>query len=119
MKLDRIYKIFLAVFLAVSIGAGFARAEGGIQISPLTFNYDITPGTTQTGTITLRNLESEELNYVMEVELFNKISDEGAPSFQQADSSAGVTTIADWINFPGGKEGKICLLYTSPSPRDS
>lgn len=107
MKLDRIYKIFLAVFLAVSIGAGFAHAEGGIQISPLTFNYDITPGTTQTGTITLRNLESEELNYVMEVELFNKISDEGAPSFQQADSSAGVTTIADWINFPGGKEGKI------------
>lgn len=107
MKISKLFKLIAVAGLLLMPFAGSAYAEGGIQISPLTFNYEIVPGATQTGSISIKNLEQENLNYILEVELFNKLSDDGAASFMQSESKEGVTTIADWVSFPGGREGVI------------
>jgi len=105
--MKKIFALFIGLVLAGFIfSASFARAEGGLQISPVSFNLETTPGATNTGKITIKNLNSETINYSIEVELFSKVSDEGAPSFEKADVKEGVTSLVDWITF-SPKEGKL------------
>lgn len=79
----------------------------GIQISPVTYNFEIKPGDSQIAKVTITNLNDEVLNYVCETENFTYVSDEGAPSFAGADLKEGVTSLADWITFDANKEGVI------------
>lgn len=82
-------------------------AEGGIQISPLTYNFDLKPGETKSASVNITNQNSVDLNYVMEVELFTDVTNEGAPSFA-GKNPEGVTTLADWFVFESGdKDGTI------------
>jgi hypothetical protein len=96
----------------------------GIQISPTTYNYEIKPGESQSGKIILKNLNSNILNYVIEVEGFSKASDEGAPSFA-IDSSAGcISSVSSWFFFkdekgqiPAGQQREI--PFTVSVPKDA
>ena len=102
-------KYFLAIAaLAIFVMPVLARAQTtGMQISPLTYDFSMEPGSSQSGKFNLRNLDSETMNYVLETELFSKISDQGAPSFEGTVRPEGVTTLADWITFSEPKEGTI------------
>lgn len=83
-------------------------ATEGIQISPLTFKYEIKEDLTQEGSVFVKNLNPEPLNYIMEVENFHAVTEEGAPNFDPAaQKSAGVTTLADWVVIPENKEGTL------------
>jgi len=103
------------LLLLVALGflvfpAAFSSAQTnqkGIQISPLTYNFEIQPGGSQTAKITLTNRNDEILNFIMETEDFAAVSEEGAPSFTVTPKKEGVTTLADWIAFPSVKEGAI------------
>ena len=105
--MKKLFTILIGLTLAGFVfSAGIARADGGMQISPVTFNFDVKPGESQTGQITLKNLNAQAISYSIDVELFNKVSDEGAPSFEQTLPQEGVTTLADWITF-SPKDGTI------------
>lgn len=98
LSLKTILVTFAASILLVPF---FARAaQSGIQISPVTYNFEINPNESKEFTITLTNLNSADLNYVIEIEDFSQVSDEGAPSFAGTASSAdaSVTTLKDWIS---------------------
>lgn len=104
-------KKFLSFIIGlVAVGfvfsAGAVKADGGMQISPVTFNFDIKPGESDKGQIILKNLNTTAINYSIDVELFNKVSDEGAPSFAQTVPQEGITTLTDWITF-SPKDGAI------------
>lgn len=110
-NMRKLYRI-----LALSVlGAGlllpqFAKAQqAGVQVSPLTFNFEISPGGSQDLSVNITNLNTTDLNYVMEFENFNSVSEEGAPSFKGLSSDVGITTLKDWITVPdlSNKEGVI------------
>lgn len=82
-------------------------ANTGIQISPVTFNFEIKPGETQDGKILITNRNDETMNYVMELEIFDNSSEDGVPSFTVVKPSEGVVTFVDWVTFPDGDTGSI------------
>ena len=108
-----ISKIVLSLVLVLALLIVFIVAptafsiDSGIQISPLTFNFDITPGESKEGKINIHNYNNEAINYTTEVELFSAVSEEGAPSFKQADKKEGLTSLVDWITILENKEGAI------------
>jgi len=81
--------------------------ESGIQISPVTCNYEISPGGVKDSVITLKNLGKEEIEYTIETENFVNTTEDGAPVFAFGPVKEGVTTLANWFDFPKGKTGKI------------
>jgi len=107
----KIIKIILAQavisLFVFSLASIVLAVDSGIQISPLTFNFDITPGESKEGKINIHNYNKETINYTTEVELFAAVSEEGAPSFKQADKEEAVTTLSDWIAITANKEGTI------------
>lgn len=84
----------------------FAEQQG-IQISPLTYKYEISSGNSEKAKVIIKNLSDTNLNYIMETATFTNVSDEGAPSFNASTELEGVTTLADWINFVDAKEGML------------
>lgn len=114
VKIKMIKQKFLKGFLVSLLAGTFlflpfsaSAQQSGIQISPVTYNFDIKPGETQKAKITLTNLNDEELNFVTEKENFSNVSEEGAPSFAAKDLKEGVTSLADWITFDDQAEGKL------------
>lgn len=103
----RFLKIFLVLLGLLVIAPAIAQTsqKSGIQISPLTYNYDVKPGESVSGKITIKNLNTTPLTYVTEKENFSGVSDDGAPSFSETEY--GVTALADWIEFTSNKEGVI------------
>lgn len=106
--------ILLSLAALLAVGAfllpGLISAQTqtkGIQISPVTYNFEIKPGDSQIANVTVTNLNDDILNYVCEVENFSAVSDDGAPSFAGADLKEGVTSLANWITFDTNKEGVI------------
>lgn len=95
--------MLLAIWPAVSLAA----QPTGILISPLTYKFEIEPGASKSSEVTIKNLNTEPINYVIETENFAQVSDEGAPSFSAPDPATGLTTLADWFTFPEGREGSI------------
>lgn len=94
--------------LLVMIPASKAKAVNtGIQISPVTFNFEIKPGETQTGNILITNRNDETMDYVMELEIFENSSETGVPSFTAVKPTEGVSTFIDWVKFPNGDKGSI------------
>lgn len=83
-----------------------AAEKTGIQISPTTYNYEIKPGETKDGKIILKNLNTTPLNYLVEVESFSQVSDEGAPSFS-VDSTNCDPSVANWFFFGKDEKGTI------------
>lgn len=108
--MKKILLTFVIGFLLVPF-CGIPRAgasEGGIQISPLILNLDITPLETKQQKISITNLNPISLNYVIEVELFSSVTDEGAPSFAGVTKPEGVTTLVDWVSIdPKDQQGEI------------
>lgn len=104
LKIGLVLIGFLLIMPVIALGA----ERSGIQISPLTYNFDISPGQSKEAKIIVKNLNPEPLNYVIETENFNQVSEEGAPSFEGVPQIKGVTTLADWFNIPNNdKEGVI------------
>jgi len=110
--MKNITKYLLAILLALGMvgPVTFAQAatnDQGLQISPLTLRYEIKKGENTAGKVTIKNLSSEEINYAMEAEDFDKVDDQGAPSFLAEKKASGVSTLADWIKFDQDKEGSL------------
>lgn len=82
-------------------------ATKGIQISPLTFNLDVPQNGTNGGKIIITNLNSEPLSYVVEVENFAGVTEEGAVAFAGQEEEEAITSLADWFTFDSPKEGDI------------
>jgi len=97
IRLNAIFVVIAAAVLSLPFFA--SAAQSGIQISPVTFDFEIKPTESKEFTISLTNLNSSDLNYVIETENFNQVSNDGAPSFAGTGSTdASVTTLKDWIS---------------------
>lgn len=96
----------LGLLLIIPVGKTKA-ANTGIQISPVTFNFEIKPGETETGNILITNRNDETMDYVMELEIFENSSETGVPSFTAVKPKEGVSTFIDWVKFPNGDKGSI------------
>lgn len=106
MKITIKYLALTAVFLSSFLWSGLAQAEESIQISPLTYKFEVKPGETKEATLTARNLSDKALNYGLEAENFSDVTDAGAPvSFEKSDGSG--QSLADWITYVSPKEGKL------------
>lgn len=98
---------FVSLFVAGKVLAQSSQVEG-IQISPLTFNFEIQPGQTETGTIYVTNKGSAgDMNYVTETEDFRDTSEDGAPSFEGIKKQEGVSMLSDWIEVTSNAEGTL------------
>lgn len=84
-------------------------ANTGIQISPVTFNFDINPGETKTGTLRITNRNDVAMDYVMELEIFDNSSENGVPSFVAVPPTEGASTFVNWVTFPDGNSGSIAV----------
>jgi hypothetical protein len=119
--------VLVVLFLAISAStyAQESPTKSGIQISPLSYNFEINPGGTLDAKIILKNLNPDDLNYVAEVEGFTQTSDEGAPSFTSDIDPNTVTSIKSWFTF--GVDGKGTILpgmekeiaFTVTVPKDA
>jgi hypothetical protein len=108
MKLKIKILISAAVFSLLTIVPSIVTAApGGIQISPLTFKYEIKPGASETGVVTIKNLNNENLDYTIEAENFTVVSDDGAPSFSGSTDSNSPSSLANWITVSKDKDGTI------------
>lgn len=111
--MQKIIFYILGLGLMVSMALVFAipakAANTGIQISPVTFNFDIKPGESQTGNILITNRNDETMDYTMELEIFDNSSETGVPSFTAVAPQEGVSTFADWVTFPDGKSGSVAV----------
>lgn len=105
-KFAKLGLIVLAFLFLVPFSAKGAERTG-IQISPLTYNFEIKDSDNTTGKIIVTNLNNEPLNYVIEVENFASVSESGAPSFAGVENEASITTLADWFTFDAPKEGTL------------
>jgi|GEM_PF-1686490 len=83
----------------LAFGFGASAQASGMRISPLTYNFEISPGESQIANMVITNRNETPLNYVTEVELFSNVSEEGAPSFTANPPQTGITTLMDWIEF--------------------
>lgn len=101
-----IFSFLLIALLMVPLNIKAAERKG-IQISPLTFDFKVEDSKTQSGTVTITNLNDEVLSYVIEVENFADVNEQGAPSFAGKLVEGGNTTLADWFTFDGPKEGTL------------
>lgn len=100
--------IFTFLILAVGIKADeVITAPNGIQISPLTYSFELKPGQSQRAKVVVTNLNAVEMNYFMESGDFTVISDDGAPVFDTQAKREGLTTLADWISFEGENQGTL------------
>ena len=98
--LSKILMTLSGLVLLVS-GAGLARAATieSVQISPLTYKLEVAAGVSRDATITVKNTTMVAMDYAMEVENFNNVTDDGAPvSFEKSETSG--QTLANWISFP-------------------
>lgn len=105
--------IGLSIFVVLVSGLVFPinakAASQGIQISPINYSYEISPGNSTNAQYTISNVTDQPMNYVLETENFSNVSDEGAPSFGGTDEQElGVTTLKDWITIASAdREGII------------
>lgn len=108
-------KIFigLSIFTVLSLGLVFPTStkavSQGIQISPINYSYEISPGSSTNAQFIISNITDQVMNYVLETENFSSVSDDGAPSFGGVDEQEmGVTTLKDWITIAAvDREGTI------------
>lgn len=108
-------KILISVAILTILGLGsfiptkIKAASQGIQISPINYEYEISPGNSTNGQFIVSNVTDQPMNYLLETENFSDVSDEGAPSFGGVDEpEMGITTLKDWIIIaPTDKEGTI------------
>lgn len=93
----------LAFGLALILPATAVKAATpeSVQISPLTYKFEVGNNASKDATITIKNLTKSSLSYSMEAENFNNVTDDGAPvSFETSDDASKGLTLADWITFP-------------------
>lgn len=82
-------------------------AKSGVEISPVTYEFEIKEGESQTGSLNVRNLDATPLEYVIETELFSKVSEDGAPAFDGTEKPEGITSLTDWITFSTPMSGTL------------
>jgi len=126
MRLKAKFLILAAVVMMLGFVPGTTQAAaGGIQISPLTFKYEIKPGESQTGTIFVKNLNSEDLDYLIESENFSVVSDDGAPSFSGNNVLNAGSSLASWITIEKDQTGTVLpseeksISFTITAPSDA
>ncbi len=86
----------------------FAQTQkSGVSISPLTYNFEISPGESREAKITLKNLGNEEIDYLIETDNFTATTEDGVPVFAFGSVAGGGASLANWFEFPGGEEGKL------------
>jgi hypothetical protein len=102
-----ITSLFLLSALTIAIPGKMYAANTGIQISPVTYEFNINPGETITGKMLITNRNNETMDYALEVELFKNSSEDGVPSFEAVKPETGVTDLTSWVSFPEGTTGSI------------
>lgn len=108
--LKRLVISLSAVSLVLIFGVAQAQTSQleGIQISPLTFDYEIAPGGSESSAIYITNKSTtDDLVYTTETEDFKNTSQEGAPSFEGVASDDEVSSLADWIEVTSNPEGTL------------
>ena len=115
----------IALFASVFIMSDARAATGGIQISPLTFKYEIEGGKSKDGEILIKNLNAENLDYIIEMENFTLVSDDGAPSFAGKTEVSAQSSLAEWIKVSTDQTGTILpgaekrISFTVTTPIDA
>lgn len=105
--LTGIISILLLSFWGLILPLNALAENKGIQISPVTFKFEIKPGESKADKIIVTNRSDEVLNYVIEVEVFEKSSEEGAPIFKAVEPTSGVPSLIDWVVFSESKTGSL------------
>lgn len=107
--MKRIINLFLLVVLALFFVAPMVATaqESGLQISPLSFEFNYQDGSDLSGTIVVTNLEDKAINYQLETEDFKQVSDDGAPSFAGVPKDNQLPMLSSWIKFDGETSGEI------------
>ena len=98
--------VLVALLLSLVLSVKPAKAAG-IQISPLVFNMDISSTGSGAGKIIITNNNPDVLNYVVEVENFAGVTEDGAVTFAGKEEADVVTNLSDWFTFDAPKEGAI------------
>ena len=106
-KLFSILAALFVLFFLTQTNAQGTTQNNGITISPLTFNFEIKPGANQTGKIEVTNQDNTDLNYTMDVQLFDKTDENGAPSFKAVQPVEGIDSLINWVTFDSSKSGTI------------
>jgi hypothetical protein len=101
--------VFTFLTLCLLCSPSAKAASQGIQISPINYAYEISPGSSTNAQFIISNVTDQPMSYVLETENFTNVSDDGAPSFGGvSEPEMGITTLKDWINIPvSDKEGTI------------
>lgn len=122
----RISIIFASLFVFFLLTPSLASAQqSGLQISPLTFNYEVENGGEESGKVIVTNLNDEAINYQLEAEDFVNVSDEGSPSFSGIISDESISTLSTWIKFAGETTGQLAakesidVFFTIDIPEDA
>ncbi len=109
--MTKIYKwLFTGIIGLIVLGFPLMTwAVTGVQISPVMHEFSLKPGESTSAKIRVTNRNpDEDLQYIIEVENFSQITEDGAPStFTVANPAEKVSTLADWITVPVDKEGTI------------
>ncbi len=113
-----------AVAILFSLGTLDARAAStGLTIQPVKISYDLKPGETASGTISLTNASDAAVNVDMKVEDFVPLA--GSYNIQFVGRAEGVTTVRDWVlfsepvSFVLGKGAAKEIAYTIKAPLDA
>lgn len=99
---------FILTFGFLSVPEKMLAADtAGIQISPISYNLDIKPGESKDLKLNIKNYNPFEVDYVIETELIDSVTEDGAPSFSPVLPKEGVTSILDWMTFSDPKDGTL------------
>ncbi|MEK7096409.1 MAG: hypothetical protein AAB881_00450 [Patescibacteria group bacterium] len=99
--------LWLAAAVLIAMPLFVGAQQKGVQISPLSYEFTIAKGAAQTATLTVKNLNTSDLNYVAEAQNFAEISDDGAPVFDESTTDTSGAKLAGWINFGAAAKGTI------------
>jgi hypothetical protein len=100
-----------------------SHAATGLSIQPIKISETLTPGASTTGTILLTNASDGPVDVVVNTQDFVPVA--GADSIQFVGSSAGVTSVKDWITIGSGKTFSFAvgeskeIPYTITAPPDA
>lgn len=91
-------KIFFQLIILLSCFIIWGRASATnltLSISPVSYKIILNHGQKSNQTVTIKNISNEKVNVKTQLEDFDKLSEEGVPSFKPKVS--GKSSLANWI----------------------
>jgi len=106
LKYGKMSLAFFAFFLFLLFPFE-AFAKNSIQISPLTYNFEIKAGESSKAKITITNSSGHNFDYICQVEDFYGTNEQGAPIFSKNQAKNNNSGLADWLNIPNNENEGI------------